>query len=302
MATGKDDIPQDVLDEVNKIREEDGGDPVVVGEEESERAPLPRPSRRAAKEHEREEREAKLLEAAEEARKTAEEAREEARKERAADREKMARLEALLEAQVMGQRSQVQEPAPKVEDNEDWRDKHAAHMRDAKAALAKGELDEYEAARDRAADVKLNARLAQERQKQQPQVQPQRQFQKPEWVAAVESQFADVMMHPSGTNTVAAFAQMDPGPLTPEKLQKAFTRSRKELGLAPKEEDIEAKKQMLSGGRVNGTSKGSSNGGKGELMVNLPRNWRAIAKQSGVPEKEYVRQYAAANPGDVTRE
>jgi hypothetical protein len=125
------------------------------------------------------------------------------------------------------------------------------------------------------------------------------QPEKPGWVTAVESRYGDVMINPRGLTAVAGFMNILDGQFGPEKLDKAFQRAREELGLTKRnDEKIQEKRQLLAGGPTHGAPR-SNGGGKNGKQVKLPANWREVARKAGIPEADYVREYAAMNPSDV---
>ena len=99
-------------------------------------------------------------------------------------------------------------------------------MRKAEEALAKGDMAEYHSRLTKATLMQAEQRIMSRLPPPQPQYQPPPQFQKPIWATAVEAKFPDVILHPSGLNTVATFAQLDPQQIGPEKLERAFNQRR----------------------------------------------------------------------------
>ncbi len=183
---------------------------------------------------------------------------EEMRKETAETRERFARMEQALDFSLR-QQSQPQpqyQQRPQAEGpSVDEQVRKLARDRD--KALSDGDLNTYHEHQERIFDIKSEARAkaiaAAEVAALRAQIPQQQQFQKPPWMLAVESQYGDVVMSPQGLNTVAAFMQMDPSAFGPEKLDKAFKRSREELGLAKRsDEKNQQARAMLSGGPTSG--------------------------------------------------
>lgn len=292
--TGDAELPESVKDEVNAIREQEGLEPQAEPEE-AERVEVKPLSRRAQKEQERNEQ----IKAAEERAAKAAEIAEDLRKKREEDAARLERMERML--QDFGQRAQ--QPAPvqqRQEPDKDWSETYSKHMKRAKEALVKGDMDEYHERMEKAYLIKAKAEIGADIAKRIPQAAPAMPT-KPAWITAVESQFPDVMMHPTGTQAVTAFAALDQTPMSPEKLQRAFTRAREELGLAKRSQETnQAKRQMLAGASTNGTAKTSS--GKGEHYVNVPKNYKDIARRAGMSPEDYIRSYAAMNPREVSRD
>lgn len=305
MSTPNDDVlPENVRAEVDAIRESEGLDDPKPAEPEEE-TPV-RLSRRAQKEQERQEE----LSAAREKAEKAAEAIEQLRREREEDRARADRLERTFAelANLARQPVPVQQEAPR--DAGDWRDKYDKQMKKAKEALEKGQIDEYHERFSKAQELRTVATLAPRipdpRQFQQPQ---QQQWVKPAWVQSVENEFPDVIQHQRGFDTVTAFIGIvDPTGANrgkPETLKKAFERARTELGTkARAEEQREQKRQMLAGGGSGGRPAGSGGRGNAPVVnVKLPKgkDFRQIARASGMTEQEYARAYAAMNPEDVER-
>lgn len=301
MATNDEDVlPPEVRAQVDKIKAEgDEGAPADGdgGDAEPARAPVP-PERPLSRRQQAEQERLELIRAADARAAKAEELVTELRTARERDVERLARMEALLEHGLRQREPEPQRQAAPVEDPTVQIQKL---RRQATDALASGKLDEYHDLQDQItdirADVKARQRIAELPRPEAPQMQ------KPAWVQAVEAQFPEVVTHANGLNTVAAFAQIDPSQFGPEKLKKAFTRARDELGLGKKRETPEEngrRREMLSGGPVNGS--GRAPAGKGEKFVNVPKNYREIARRAGMTPEDYVRSYAQMNPGDVGRE
>lgn len=302
MATD-DGVPQELKDEVERIRQEEGGE---SGEEDGEEQVEVKLSRRQAAKQKTEEKEAAETARANEileATRTASERIATMAAERAQDAQRMARLEGLLEATVVNQRERVVQPQAQQEPAENI---YRKKMKEANTALAAGKLDDYHDLQREANEAIVEDRIRRSQAEIARYIpQPQQQFQKPDWVSAIESQFGDVIMHPNGQNAVANFHQIMYGAgsrPSPETLHKAYTRAQEELGLKSKEDPakLDRKRAMLSGGRVNGSNK-TSGGGK-EEYVNVPKNYKEIAKRAGMSPEQYLRSYAESNPKDVSRE
>lgn len=287
-------LPPEVRAEVEKVKSEEGGNESTNEETESVALgppPEDKESRRARKDRERrEEREEtnRRLEAAES---------------RAAE---SARIAEELRASMARQEQMLQERnQPKERREEDPRDVYEKQMKKAKDALAAGNLDEYHERLRRALKAEAVSE-AQERIKPLiPQQTQQGMPQRPVWATAVENQFPDVVMDPRGLNAVAAFASIDPTPLTADKLMRAFTRARQELKTGGQEQkptqDRERQRQMLSSGPTNGGS-GRGGAGRAETTVDgLPKNYRDIARQSGMTAEQYVKNFATMNPEKIRR-
>jgi hypothetical protein len=288
-----DELPESVKAEVEAAKKEgERAEDVPI---ETEAVNLPgeqesKESRRQRKERERQEERQAFVERTERAERIAEELR-------AGQAALAARLDAALQ--------QRQEPAAREPSTDDVRDKYDRQMKKAKEALAAGNLDEYHERLDRAFELKHGHRAVQDARQFIPQA-PQAQPQKPAWATAVESQFPDVVMHANGLNAVAAFAALDPAQLGPEKLQRAFTRARAELGLgkgtpAAPNPERERQRQMLASGPTNGGGRGSG-GGRGETVLNgVPKNYREIARSAGMSPEAYLKSFAIMNPQNVSR-
>lgn len=286
-----DELPEAVRAEVEAAKREGVNDEPA----ETEAVGLPeqeetRESRRQRRERERQEERAALNERTTNAERIAEELR----AGRLEDANRLARLE-----QMVQQGSQQRTEAPAVKD---WRDTYDKQMKKANDALAAGNMAEYQERSARAFEARAEASVMEKVRGLIPAPQ-QPQMQKPVWANAVESQFPDVMMHPNGLNAVAAFANLDPAQLGPEKLQRAFTRARTELGLAKAapapNPERDRQRQMLASGPTNGGARGGS---KAEPTVNgVPKNYKEIARAAGMKPEDYVKSFAKMNPGNVSR-
>lgn len=293
-----DELPPEVQAEVDAALK--GGDePGQHAESEAADVPAPKLSRRQQAEQERME----LIRAATTRAEAAEKIAEDLRKGREEDRERLARMEQAI--QFVATRPA---PEPQREQRRDEGPSFEEQLRklekDRKAALSGGDIDSYEQAGLEI--IRLHSQKS-ERAAQdaianfQRQNQPQQQFQKPPWVTAVESQYGDVMIHPSGTNTVAAFVQLGGGQVNPEALDKAFKRAREELGLAKKaDEKNQQQRQVLAGGGTNGIPKNGSRKEGGS--VKMPAGWQDAARKAGMSLDDYKRAHIAMHPEDVVRE
>lgn len=287
-----DELPEAVRAEVEAAKREGANDEPA----ETEAVGLPeqeetRESRRQRRERERQEERAALNERTTNAERIAEELR----AGRLEDANRLARLE-----QMIGQQGQQRQEAPAPKD---WRDTYDKQMKKANDALAAGNMAEYQERSARAFEARAEASVMEKVRGLVPQQQAQQPGPRPLWVTAVESQFPDVMMHGNGTNAVAAFLGLDPGQLGPEKLQRAFTRARTELGLAKTpatpSPERERQRQMLASGPTNGGARGGS---KAEPTVNgVPKNYKEIARAAGMKPEDYVKSFAKMNPGNVSR-
>lgn len=301
MGTNDDELPPEVQAEVDKARNGEGDDdtPTV------EIAPIPEPkplSRRAQAEQERLAQIEAATKRAEAAEKVATELRDEWRKSREAELERSTRLETALS--MLAQQRQ-HEPPPRKDEGPSDEEQLRRLRKERDAALTAGNVAEYNEANEEIG--KLHARAAHKtetaalqaevaRLRQQPQP-----MQKPEWVTAIESQHGDVMIHPRGTATVAAFVQLGGGQVNPENLDKAFKRAREELQLTKRnDEKIEQKRAVLSGGPTNGIPK--NGGGKSPKNVNMPAGWRETARRAGISEDDYKRSYIEMHPEAVVRD
>jgi hypothetical protein len=304
MATEKSDndgVPQELKDEVDRIRHQEGGGD--ADEEESGEEVVKLSRRQVKKQQESEEKAAKeardqeLLESA----RTAAEESKKLREERAKDAERMARLEGMIESSI-NQRPIVQQQ--RDPDPEPGESVYRKKMREATVSLQAGKLDEYHESVREANEALVNEKLRAMQQHMMQQQPRQQQFNKPEWVTAVESQFPDVLMHPNGINSVVAFHNILFPNRQPnaESLLKAYQRSKVELGLEKKDETqekkVEQKRQMLSGSRVN--SNGRTSKGSDDIDVEVPKNYKQIARASGMTPEQYLRA-AAEDPRNVKR-
>ena len=299
MAEREEDVlPPEVRAEVDKIKQEEGGEEGAPETERVEVAPPERPlSRRARAEEDRKAEIQAANERAAAAAKIAEDVRAQLAERDMADAERWGRLEGML---AQRQQPQPVQEQPKPDKGPDP-DKYNRQMTKAKDALAKGDIDEYHRRIEKALLQKAKEQIAPELAARIPQAQ-QAPMQKPMWVVAVENQFPDVVQHPRGLNAVAAFAQMAGGQLTPESLQAAYVRARQEIGGGAGNPQRERQKDMMRGGSVNGNGGGNRGGNGGGRTVNVPKNWREIARGAGMSEQDYLRSYAQMNPGEVSRE
>ena len=291
-----DELPPEVQAEVDKARNE--AEPEQVAETESAEVPAPKLSRRQQAEQER----IAQIEAATKRAEAAEKIAEELRKGREEDRERFARMEQAI--QFVATRPAPEPQQQRRDDGPSFEDQLRKLEKERKTALSAGDIDSYEQAGLEI--IRLHSqkseRAAQEAIAQfQRNNQPQQQFQKPPWVTAVESQYGDVMIHPRGTNTVAAFMQLEGGNVGPESLDKAFKRAREELGLAKrKDEKIEQQRQTLAGGPTNSIPKNGRSNGTGS--VKMPAGWQDAARKAGMTLDDYKRAHIAMHPEDVVRE
>lgn len=293
MVTVEDELPESVKKEMADARKEgeadEGGQDAQPEEEQQERVKL---SRRAQKE---EERKAELQAANE----RADKASQLAEQIRAESNERYARLEGMIGGLAQGrQEQQSQQQRPVVEDVSD----QARKLRkEARTALTAGDIEEYEEKNNRASNMERDDAIA---RALRTIPQPQQVQRLPDWVTAVEAQFPDVVMHPAGKNAVAAFGQIEMAktgrPIDPQGLMSAYTRAREELGIAKRADaNNETRRKQLASGPSNGATR---SGGSKETYVNAPKNYREIAKRAGMKPEDYLRQYAQANPADVSSE
>lgn len=289
-------LPPEVRAEVEKVKREEG-----ISEPETEepaRAEVP-PERPLSRRQQIEQERVAQIQAANDRAAAAERIATEIREAREKDIERFTRMETLLQ-ESLRHREEAARPAPAPA--EDDGAKIAKLRRQATEALTAGKLDEYHELQDEITDIRAESRarkLISELPK--PAEAPQ---QKPAWVSAIESQYPDVLTHANGLNTVAAYAQMDPAQFGPEKLKKAFERARGELGTGKKKESEEEngrRREMLAGGPVNGNGH-SPAPRKGEKFVNVPKNYKEIARRAGMSPEDYIRSYAAMNPDEISRE
>jgi hypothetical protein len=289
----EDDLPVEVQAEVDKIRSDEGiVDDAPAAIEQIEVAPVEVERPKSRKQQAEEERAAQFR-AVEERATKAEQLAQEIRNEA---NQRMARLEALLEA---GQRYQQQPPVTEQQtERRDWRERADKAMRKAEKALAAGELTEYHDQLAKATELrmegKFNPRLEETQQRFQQQI-PQQPMQKPAWVTSVENEFPDVVQHAAGLNAVAAFINLDGSVgFSPEKLKRAFLRARQEITpdrAAP--QPSERSRQLLSGAPTGGGGRGAPAAPNGSPKVSVPKNYREIAKSVGMTPDEYVRAAAA---------
>lgn len=288
-------LPEHVQAEVDAIKRQEGiattEDGNFTDETVQEAAPPPPPpkSRRAQERAE----EAERVKAAEDRAAKAEAAVAEVRREAA---ERHARLEGLIEAGNQHRQQPIYvQPAPgPAPPPKDYSAERRTALREAQKALAGGDYDGWQEHQDKAnalqVEEMMSRRMA-EFEQRQPQ-QQQAPQQKPIWLTAVENQFSDVLAHAKGPGTVAAFMQMEgigPQNFNAETMQKAFVRARKELGLssgAPA--PTEQQRQVHAGGAVNGSSRPAASNGASK-SVNVPKNWREIARRAGMTEAQYLR-------------
>lgn len=277
-------LPQSVKDQIAAAKEE-GGEP-ESDEEESppERVRL---SRRAQERRQ----EAAELSAANERAEKAIQLSEQIRQE---SNERMARLEGM----IGGLAQQRQEPQHQRQAPEDAGEQARKLRKEARASLVAGEIDDYEEKNNRASAIERDDAIA---KAVRGIPQPQQQIRLPDWVTAVEAQFPDVVMHPAGKNAVAAFGQIEMAKsgraIDPQGLMSAFTRAREELGMAKRADSkVAERRAQLASGPSNGATRSASSK---EQSIMMPKGWETVAKKAGIPQKEYLRQYAIANPRDV---
>lgn len=301
MAIEDEELPESVQAEVDAIRKSEGldsGEGERAEETEVVAAPAPEPprGRRAQQEAERN----ALLKSAEDRAAKAEQLAEKTARESS---ERLARLEGLIEAgnQQRQQPVYVQAPPQQQAPQKDWQTEHRAAMREAQKLLAAGDIEGYHDGLERANDVKVEAALAKQRQEWEqrfPQ-QSQPQQQKPIWLTAVENQFSDVLSHARGADVAAAFMRMEgvnQSNFNAETMQKVFVRARKELGLGQQTPGpTEQQRQAHAGGPVNGSARTPGSNGANK-QVKVPKNWRDIARRSGMSEADYLRAAKAMEP------
>lgn len=295
----EDDIPEHVRAESEKILADEGGGEPAPSEElqfDQLEVPAPQLSRRQRVEREAEQR-AEQLRAVEERATKAEQLAQEIRNE---SNQRMARLEALLEA---GQRQQQPAEQPERREGKDWREKADKAMKRAEKALAEGKLGEYHEQLTKATELrmeaKFNPRLEEAQQRFQQQI-PQQQMPKPAWVTSVENEFPDVVQHAAGLNTVAAFINLDGTPgFSPEKLKRAFLRARQEIAPAERQapQPSERARQLLSGSSTGGGGRAAPTAANKSPKVEVVRGYENIAKSVGMTPEEYRRAAAAMQSG-----
>lgn len=291
-------LPPEVQAEVAKALT-DGEEPASVEPEETHEVRL---SRRQQRHAEREEE----LRGAKERAESAERMAAELRQATEAQAARLSRMEQMLEGvgRMASQPVQAEPPKPK-----DVAEEVRRLERKATEALTKGDMDEYHRRMRKATRLEIEADLLPRIPNPQQFQAPPQMPQKPAWVSAVENQFPDVVTHQRGFDTVAAFIQLQGGGvgLDPDRLKKAFERTREELGLKQREQDQhERKRQMLAGGPTNGASRGGAVGGKSGTKVSIKLqgglNPTEIARRAGMSVQDYAKAYAAMNPGDVEKE
>ncbi len=291
---GDEELPPEVQAQVDKVREEEGGDELEQQAIEPEPERVRLPGRRARKE---EERQAELAAAAERAEKL-ESTLEELRRQREEDSRQLAEMRGMLTAGIQSRTTTTTDQQPSAPELPGW---YRKEIEEAEKDLSEGRVSKYH---ERIGGATM--KLADERaayHKSQIQVSQQRP-EKPAWVSAIEGKYSDVVLHKHGIKTVLYHAELDDRPASPEKLEAAYQAARKTLGLERQESnpaDNQRKRQMLSGGSVNGGT-GRSNGGKpnGEKYVNVPKNYKEIAARAGMSPEAYIKAYADMNPGEIT--
>jgi hypothetical protein len=228
---------------------------------------------------------------------------EEIKKARDEDRERFARMEQALDMslrmQHQPQQQQYRQAPPEVNADEEV----SRLERERDKYLADGDLTGYNAANKKIVKIEAAAIAKQHIREFQASLPPppQQQFQKPPWMAAVESQYGDVVMSPRGLDTVAAFMQMDPSVFGPEKLDKAFKRTREELGLSKRSEEKNHQARAMLAGGPSSSGPRAPNGKSGK-QVKMPPGWQDSARRAGMSKDEYVRAYVDMHPEAVGAE
>lgn len=280
----KDDLPDDVVEEVEAIE--------AAGEgEEGEKTEPPaqfRLSRRKKEQQEREGREADLAARAAES--------DRLRSELQRQGEETARLRGAMEQMNAFQARQQAQPAQRQgadDEGDSLPEKIAARLKKADTALKGSDLDEYHAQMRQVMRLEAQAIVAAQPRPAAPQQQAP---QKPAWVTAIEFQYPDVLSHPRGQPTVGAVDSL----LTtmgeqwgPDRLHKAFQRARAELGLKVAAAPTTQQRQLHSGISSGGLGPNRSGG---DRTVNIPREYLAVAAKSGMSKKEAVKAYMETYP------
>lgn len=194
-----------------------------------------------------------------------------------------------------------QQNAPRQAAEEPIERRIATELKAAETALGASDLREYHEHMGRVMDMKAEAQAraiiaAQPRAAAPPAAAPQ----KPAWVTAIEFQYPDVLSHPRGQQTVGIVDQL----LTnetwgPERLHKAFQRSRAELGLKPAAAPATNGQRGLYGSvSSSATGNGRAASGGGEERVTIPKNYLAVGRRSGMTDAQYARAYRDSNPDE----
>jgi len=302
MVPADDALPPEVQAQVDKIKAEEGGDSPAA-ESELESVEVAVPERPLSRKQQAEKERAEQFRAVEERATKAAEIAERLAQQRQEDAQRLARMEEMLSRGY----GQQQVPAAQTEQTQasgdKWRDKFDKFRRKADEALAAGKLDDYHRYQDKATEIKTEAMVEGRLQQiQQRAPQTQQQFRAPDWVTAVESQFADVVMHPSGKNVVAAIAQMEMAKTgrapDAQMLMAAYGRARTELGLGKQsQEPTEKQRQVLNGGPVNGSGRAAPAGDNRAPKVLVPSNWRQIARANRMTDEQYLANAKAMQDG-----
>jgi len=288
-AEAREELPQDVLDQVDAAEsgEEEEGPKV----EETEAIVVP--SRRKKREQENQ---ARIAEAERAAAARDAEARE-LREQLQRTREETAQMRGMLEQLGRQQQAPRETAAPAEDIDAEIR----KEMKRQQSALAGPQADFAEYQESQARMMELQARKIWAAQpKPQPVQQAPQQPQKPDWVRAIEYQYPDVLTHSQGQAAVGHFDQLS-GTLGmafgPERLHKAFQRARVELGLAQQAAPTNGARQLLSGGQFG--DGGGQRKKPGERSVNIPREHLARMLKAGMTKAEAAKAWAESYPDEV---
>lgn len=285
-----DGLPEEVVAEIEGAQEgggEEGG---------QDEAPVTfKLSRRKKEQQEREER----VKAAEDRAARAEQLANEIRQQSATETAHLRGTLEQFQRQFQGFQQQANQPR-QAQDEVPVEKRISNEIRAAEEALAKSDLREYHERMGHIMDLKAQVQAQAIFAKMpQPQAQAAPQAQKPAWVTAIEFQYPDVLSHPKGQQTVAIVDQLlGSEQWGPERLHKAFQRSRTELGLKPTAAPPSNGQRALYGS-VNSTSVG---GGRpsagGEDKVSVKRSDLEMAKRFGMTAAQYAKAQKESFPNE----
>lgn len=292
MALAEDAKADGLPDEV--VAEIEGAEGGESTDQQQEEAPVTfKLSRRKREQQEREER----VKAAEERAAKAEQLANEIRAQSAQETAHLRGTVEQMQRQWQTQAQQAQQPRQQEEAPVERR--IAAAQKAAEAALKNSDLAEYHeqmgAIMDLRAEAKAQAILA-SMPKPPPQAAPV--AQKPAWVTAIEFQYPDVLSHPRGQQTVAIVDQLlGSEQWGPERLHKAFQRTRTELGLKPAAAPASNGQRALYGS-VNSTATGGGRPSNGGDRVTVPKEYLSIAMRAGMTQAQAAKAWKDSYPDD----
>lgn len=284
-----DGLPEEVVAEIEGA---EGGEQGGEGQEET---PVTfKLSRRKREQQEREER----IKAAEERAAAAERMANEIRQQSAQENAHLRGTLEQFQRQFQGFQQQAQ--APREQAAEPIERRIAAAQKAAEAALKNSDLAEYHeqmgSIMDLRAEAKAQAILA-SMPKPPPQAAPV--AQKPAWVTAIEFQYPDVLSHPRGQQTVGIVDQLLANEQWgPERLHKAFQRTRAELGLKPAAAAPASNGQRALYGSVNSTATGGGRAPGGEDRVQVKKSDLEMARRFGMTAAQYAKAQKESFPDE----